>query len=597
MFRSLIFCLAFTLLRVAVAAEPPQPTSLDDLRDWHRLGLPLAAEWNVNPRGYDFHYHVRQVREGHRFLPSVRFLSIDEGANDIKVISKILTSTKGDFEYLQANRLPLCLRTNNIVNTLVEPRYRLPKTPASVANSPLVWTEESYGMEDRRFVDVFGPVSLWEKEGRLWGASLMAKTLEKHLPDPAFVLFIENNEGADDKLDRYLEPDRTRRSFDGGPALKWKSLDNLAKLSLRMHDRVQELLATNAETDPNDFRVEYWTRRRDQRLAFYDNFKMALEKGWSGPIYLAGYNGMHEVGKPASREFFEALGYTPELAWYDAGSMERYANSYDRNDFTSLDQASVLNLIPAWEVARSRNPRSYRELSLRITGGGALAGALAGKHEVMTPARYEGFVQWLLWSIRDAGVPVLLRHWCKSIETPKTPWFDSAQRDALDKLGAPELKAATCDTYLKPIISAVDRICNDAILRRFWLEGRPVVVTGQSYPDRPSAASSDKADDSVVAYPRADGPDNRWRLLECSENLPRDKWEWKAGRWQVQIRVWGVATRLGDEALVLLWSPCQLEHKVTVRIPEFGQVQLDAPQPWGYWIVRAGGAAEPLTTK
>ncbi|HTI50690.1 MAG TPA: hypothetical protein VL475_07060, partial [Planctomycetaceae bacterium] len=62
-------------------------------------------------------------------------------------------------------------------------------------------------------------------------------------------------------------------------------------------------------------------------------------------------------------------------------------------------------------------------------------------------------------------------------------------------------------------------------------------------------------------------------------------------------KVWAVATRVGDYALLYAWTPCKLTGNVTVTVPDFGTVTIAAPQPWGYWILTKAGTATVLPTK
>src|SRR4029079_6519393 len=104
--------------------------------------------------------------------------------------------------------------------------------------------------------------------------------------------------------------------------------------------------------------------------------------------------------------------------------------------------------------------------------------------------------------------------------------------------------------YLQAIIASVDRVCSDATLRGFWLSGQAVVVPGLGHPS--------KQIDPTNVYPYEDDPDNRWRFLECSANTPRAQWKVVNGEIDEKIKVWAVATRLGDRALLYAWSPCKL---------------------------------------
>jgi hypothetical protein len=165
--------------------------------------------------------------------------------------------------------------------------------------------------------------------------------------------------------------------------------------------------------------------------------------------------------------------------------------------------------------------------------------------------------------------------------------FETSDYKTLDAFGAGELKTATSETYLKPIISSVDRVCSDATLRDFWLRGTPVIVPGLGHPS--------KQIEPAITFPRAGDPDNRWRVLECSTNPPRASWTVVDRAIVQKLKVWAVATKLDDRILLYAWSPCNLTGNVTVTVPNFGTATIPVPQPWGYWILKAGLAPQKLS--
>jgi hypothetical protein len=569
----------------AAAADSPS-SGFDDLRNWARLGLPAAAEWNVE--GFSLAWHIEQVRSGHRLLPSVRLLPWHHGDEKRyrQTVARILAVSEDDWRFLREHHVPLCLRTVNIADAFTGTRYRLPLTPESISRSPLVWSRGPQGLNDERLADCLGPVSNWNDEGRLWAVSPLMAQLQARHPQPEFLIFLENNEGCIDKLGRYLQDRTSGVDAQGLPMRAWKPLAELKTLSLRMHDRAQELLAANPDSAGTDFFPEYWAHRQAQHRAFYTAFDDHLGDDWRGKVLTAGYSGMSDAYLARPSAAFDQFGYAPELTFRDAGSPNLYAKGNNLVDFTSLDHAAVLNLIPAWETAEARNPKAYREVSLHVASAAVIAGAQSGLHEIITPERYEGWVQWLLWSIHDPGVPVLLRHWCRAAETPQTPMFSKAEQQYLAAQGIPELASATSETYIRPIIAAVDRVAGHPLLRDFWLHGAPAVVPGKGHPAKELSPTA--------AYPRAGDADRRWRLLECSANPPREGWRKSSGKFPEKIKVWAAATIRGEEALLFAWTPCAIAGSITLTVPEFGDFEVEAPQSRAYWLVRRGGQARPL---
>jgi hypothetical protein len=581
--RRLLLAAAIVVFRcLDLAAQTP--THTQDLRDWRTLGLPVAATWNTG--GYTWQYHVDQVRQGHRFLPSIRVPASSADANTPAKVDQNLLLTEDGWAYLRANNVPICLRTTNLAEAFVLPLYRLPKVATNIPKSPIVWSMKAGVLDDEKISDNFGPPSIWGTEGNLWAKSYLLQTLQTKHPSPAYLVLVDNNEVGYEKLSRYVKTDSKIRNAFGYPTQTWLPPATLLTLSIRMNDRVAQLVKANPNASPHDFLPEYWSHRKTHYSTFFAGFNGGLDAGWKDKLSTVGYRAMDDARAARPAMFFDELGYAPELTYFDAGCEPVYCSGDTLTDFTSADHLGVLNLIPAWETARKRNPKAYRELSLFFTDGAAYVSAKAGRHEVMTPARYEGYIQWLLWSIHDPGVPVILRRFSGNAEKPGDLLFRADQFATLDQLGASELKSATSETYLKAIISAVNRVCSNATLRNFWLKGTPVVVPGLGHPAKQTS--------TYAAYPQAGDADNRWRFLECSANPPRANWKITGGIVTDKIKVWAVATRLTDSALVFAWSPCKLAGTVNVTVPNLGTFKIDAPQPWGYWVVKAGATPVPV---
>lgn len=578
--RSLYSCAILLLCQAGLPAQTP--SCQDDLRNWQQLGLPLVADWNCSVSavgaGYTPSWHIDQVRKGHRFLPSIRVPLADPNANKARYVEAALAIPAADLDFVNTNHLPICLRTTDIANAFTSPIHRLPEVLSSIPLSPLAWRYEKNVLNDVPVADVFAPSPLWTQEGNLWGSSLFMKQLQKMIPAPEYIVFVENNESAVDDLNRYHAPTPSGTDSLGYKKFDWASDAVLGTLSIRMRDRVRELKAVDPASSFSDFLPEYWARQREHYQALYTAFDAALIRAWRARTYTVAYGGEDcRFAGPARN--FEALGYEPEFTCRDACSPSYYiAGTYA--DFTSTDHAAVLNFIPAWEEARRRNPKAYRELSVLITDTACYAGAQARMHEVMTPSRYEGHIQWLLWSIHDPGVPVLLRHFSNSTTLPSTPMFDAAEQKTLKGLGADGLSiiAAKNVDYVNPIMCAVDRVCTNPTLRKFWLDGKPVIVPGLGHPSSQFS--------TLAPYPQPGSPDNRWRVLEVSTNPARSTWQSRRGIIDAKLKVWAVATQLDNEILLYLWTPCKLTGNVTVTVPGYGDAVVAAPAPWGYWLLK-----------
>jgi hypothetical protein len=585
----------FLLVLALIGAEWNSPcaaqTAISDLALWAKSGLPVVAEWNVN--GFNPTWHVNQVRAGHRLIPSVFLPLTDvpgtEWANDANVVKARLTNFAAEFAYIDANHLPLCLRTNNICQSLGKSqRYRAPLVEASIPASPLCWRIYNGALDDTPLLDSLGPVSNWTTEGTYWGQSAYMKTLQSLVKAPPFVVFVENNEWPYEAGPYYTT---TKNPATGATTRTYCTPDEIAAHSLRMRDHIQKLAAANVP--PQTLDTEIALHRKTHYAALYAAFDASLTPGWQNKTYTAAYDADINRNRPNAALNIPQVGFAPQAICYEANSPPIYITGGTLANFTAIDHANILNEIPAWEWLRVKNRKAYREVSLTLTGAAALAGATAGKHEVITPARYEGWIQWLLWSIHDPGIPVILRHWCSSGTRPTNPFFTLAQGKSLTNLGAGAYKNLRVEDYVRPILTSVDRVCANATLRKYWLQGQPILAPGPS----PTDIVLQKL--GLPAYPGKGTADRRWRVLPCSTNQTSAQWTWNATRGTLTgtNKVWAVATHIGETALLYAWSPCKLTGKVTVTIPAFSTVTITAPQPWGYWRVTKGGPATPLAIK
>lgn len=550
--------------------------NLSDLRDLHKLGLPCASEWNCEPEKFPLEWHVRKVQDGHMVLPSWKL-----PYSFIPVVKPPVVPD-ATYKFLRDTNVPVCLRALNInmefaganIPGALPVWRKLPLVPESIPNSPCTWAYMP-ALKDRPFADRFGPVELWSADGVAWAFHPSVKTLQTQVPTPAWVSFVENNEGCEDQGDEerkggpywFRQPARNPLGYN---VLKFNTPDAMRALSVRMADRVAQI---GYASDPYMLQGELWGRRRDQRKALYDGFAGGSAPGWRN-IYTAAYASGQSDALVARPMIWPQHGYSPIAVSTDApGPFIYIAGTSPLRDFTDIKHCEIWNMIPAMEWLRQNNPHSYLEIYLQLSDAAVWFGKAVDRHEVITPERYEAWVQWLLWSTRIPGVPVVLRHWCDSKTSPTQPFFSDDDKASLVQYGAPELVNLTVEDYVAPIWNACDRICEKP-LREFWLKGKPILnPVGQ----HPSVELNQAG--GWAQYPDKGTPDNRWRLLDCSENTPRDKWfTMKAGRWQqnldARINVWAGAMELDGTVLVYACTS-KVIQKATVTVPNYGQVTLD----------------------
>jgi len=537
-----------------------------DICEW-QSGLPCVAEWNV--KGFPLAWHVQQLKAGHRFLPSLFLPQSDEASNPA-TFDRYMAGSLDALRYLSSYGVPVCLRMANIGQAFYDlPAYRVPVKPENLARSPLVWSLKGDKLDDQRQTDTFASPGFWGIEGTALGTAQYMRMLTSAILSPPWISFVENNEAAYDKPHWY---------FDNMTAeeLSYKDPEEIDALSVRAGKRLNRIVS------PSDFIDEMAERRAAQYEAFHAAFERELPPEWRDRTYTACYHKPDLRYPTTTRGDVDRIGYLPELLRADGASIDNYVAMNQSHDFTSPDHLKISNMIPAWNQQRQKNPRAYRELSLTLGSKAAIQGAIEGRHEPITPALFECYIHWLLWTIREPGVPVILRHWCGSSVRPTDPFFPDDLRQQYPALTCD----ATTEEYIAPIMRAVDRICDDATLRYFWLGGRPITLVGGSLP-----TDSLRRAAGLPPYPDPHGPDARRRHLRCNVNGPESEWSWDAGRQRFNgtVKVWAVATKRDDGYLLYAWSPCKLEGNITVTIPDAGDVEIDAPSPSGYWLLSAAG--------
>src|SRR6185295_1791864 len=132
----------------------------------------------------------------------------------------------------------------------------LPNVYSSIPNSPLAWRLKGGLLDQQPIIDCFGPSSIWSTEGGLWGRSPMLTNLQARHPTPSYLVFVENNEGPYEKIKRYAQLDNRHFNSYGYPLQTWLPSGTLKSLSLRMRDRVADLLKANPNSTPFDFQPE-----------------------------------------------------------------------------------------------------------------------------------------------------------------------------------------------------------------------------------------------------------------------------------------------------------------------------------------------------
>ena len=554
-----------------VAISPiAQADHLDDIRNW-RTGLPMVAHWNTG--GHNPDWHVNQVRNGGRVLPTIKYDILTQITKD-KTTGLYLGTppamSDANKAFIRDNKLPICLRTDNTGSIAVQ-WPRVPKLIENVNLSAVPFAIMADGtIDDRGVPDYFADPAMWRQWGKLWGSSRYMKTIQDTFPDVPYFLFADNNE-INQKVVDYLAnvfDSRGRSVYDlyGNQVKKYKTDVSMSSMSIRFADYTKDHTV-------DEFQAEFYRRRIALYQEIFGAFDASLVQ-WQGKMLTECYSGIASNGTGGD------VSYTPyyshNRAIFDGGGPPVYVKTDDTMDtwnHTGPSWFRFSQTIPAFEQAERNNSsgKEFRELFLTISPTGATKGKTAGLHEVITPDLHSASIQWLLWSNKGVRIPFLIRYWTGNGETPSTPVTD----------------AYTKQDYFTAAVKAVNTICDNTTLREFWLNGEPV-VTGK----HPQDEIRQYQESTQFVYPLPEDPDTRWRLLNVDTNTPRSQWIIQPGtnnrggyNSKLSIKVWSVAVKLDGRYLVYMWSPCALSGTCKFTIPDVGTFEVPVPSPQAYYLV------------
>lgn len=524
----------------------------DNISDLTALpsGGAAATHWNVD--AFDFSlYHVKQVRDGHRVIPCLKFPDAGRQYNAQYNLwepnVKDALNATADWTYLRDKNLPFGLRSNQI-----QEDFLLTDVATIPAEESALVTGTVNGVFKRqKVVDRLGPISKWTEAGQRWATSKEMVEILRLYPNPPWVVWMENNEmtqGEDDPDKRYVMGDR----FKG---VVWRP--DAAQLNIRM--------ASIVSGDAMRFVGQSGLLRQAQYTALYDTFAAAT---WPGKLYTAGYGppfGDAQGAMPGHNH--DIIGYSPQAMSYDWPGPFHYL----LNSNTPLTSAStedqwsstmrVLNLRPAWKWLSARNPKFARNLFVSLYQGYAAV-------QDITPERYEGLCQWYLWALRSPGDPFILTYWNGSSRKPTDILYQTF----------------TEHDYFKSVMDSCDRAMSSKF-REFFLQGNPVLNPAWHHVDVERNKNLNRK-----PYPNA-GDDDRNVFLECSANTAYVDWfdpplfQKINLRPNVRVNVWAIATELNGDYLLYAWTP---NNTTTTRVivPGAGEFEIDfGGAAFGYWLI------------
>ena len=595
--------LAVLLAALAVlvlVTTPLRADNLSDLRDAETIGLPYTAVWQVRakissgpgnpvlPGGYTFDWHCNQIRKGHRFLPSVYVPGYKDKYDS--VIAQHLTAYAADFKWVSDNKLPLCIRTDNIGDfAYTDYRYRLFTDNTESTPNPL-WTlkdiptrwryitiaDGTRSPDDERELDPLATTATWGAEGYVLGSGKYVQTLQNLCPNPARVIHLQNNEAGEDKAAKYVLD-------DNNGALVPSKLMDVGTIAARSQ-RVADLVASYPEETPGDqLKLDFAINRRKLFTAFYAGFRDALSPPWQQGFRSSAYGCLGDPRQlVAPRLGFDQIGYSAPAtcqqgtlpAWYLLGT----------TDCSVISFGFPLNWTLANSWLRRNDPAFVPGMSIKINSLGALNAARAGLHEPLTPDRWAGAVLWQVWAQHERATPFEVRDFWESSSMPGDRVFADADTPDLQRLGVPELATATKGDYFESVMCAVDRVSENETIRRFWLEGTPVLTGGT-----PLGAFFSRQYVKTGPLPAPGDTDRRARLLDCLLNDPPSKWAFysSGSRFTGTVKVWSVATAIAAERRVLIysWSTFRITEPVSVTVPGYGTFNVSVADPRGNYTL------------
>lgn len=488
-----------------------------DMRHVHDLGLPFSSICMCFPgvNNYNPAYQCRLAQSNY-FLPTIRVVAGNPNAAPISSLWAADMKVHGDFG------LPVRIKDDNRAGPMCADKYRLDKTLANIDKSTVTMftldsqepregtATEPTNIDDSKMADMFGPTDVWEAEAKLRATDPYIKSIQQLIPNPAWVEDNENNEAYiwDSPAASIALTTLDKAKFvNGVPPRKWKprsipdpnglpkNADNPTVLGFNI--RLDRWIMANGgyNSDPNKFWPVFDAMSREKYGAYDQAFVDASPNGWKNR-YTSAYGATRPPGFPEDPSVYAAVGpglHQPNRydaigpAIYLRGAQDtllgtnRLNSPGDQFYGTSVHQ-------DVWNWVRAHNQRSYREVWVNLGPGGALAGARAGLHQIISPAIWNAFCQYLLWQCRatSGGVPVNLNYWDGWSILRTKRMFDTDTSVALAKsLGGNDLVDLTVDDYVNATIEAPNKICKSSLLRLFWTVGVtiPIVHTvGQRIP-------------------------------------------------------------------------------------------------------------------
>lgn len=498
--------------------------------------LPLAATWSPGNHNFSPDYQIERIKQGHHLLLCFSWPYADTmwgGTPPITAKHKKRLLDNFAKHYEQALReagrlqLPVSFQRLQFEMGLSRDRKYFELPPAE--NPNVIRLDGTV----QGTLDPMGPIEPWRQIGRELVTSVCMHRAQELYPDPPMVIFLSNNEHNilqpkdAEKSKRFVDKYGTERDIH----FKRKVFSEaLIERYHALQEGMREGLISEA-----------W--KKNLKFVAYEAFgpsHLGRWYGWQGHSY-----------------------YTPErvdwehLAW-DGGSPSYYTHHWAPflTDYTSASiQVEAMNWVFMLKDVLEDKPNFWFELSTwdgDQTGANLNQPGIHGKRaqylgrggQIYNADRYEGMLQFGLWLLR----PRALR--------------DFRYLESLEY----------AEPYYLANVHPVDRVYASSLLQKFWRRGELVPNPDRDHPYNSKLPENIKQKE-------------RWFLLENS--LTPDKKNWGL---YTELTVFPLALVLGEaperEWLVFAHAPRGARTDVTVELPEFGGITIDASVTGSFYHVK-----------
>jgi hypothetical protein len=539
--------------------------------DFHRTWpLPVTGSWNTEAHT-PLHY-AQMIRDGHHPImtfvdPVSRAMYVEYPANEKwragaedEAAKALAEYFRPGLEFARERKLPIVIRGWNWADQVM----KFQELRAKISGKEIPGAQIVNAIVDgkkQKLTDPFGPIEPWREWGAFWMGNKLIREMQAIYPDPPMVIFLDNNEsgeitGANGQIAAELWKDGVAK-FDRFVAKYGKKYGEGSHNREFQADAVRkgyaERYAAMFDAGKEAFTAPAW--KKNARFVAYNTLAGAAYLG-NGKVPNIGFG-------------FDAKDGWTKWLQFDGSMPELYDNDWQpgkRDDIPWSMQSEAGNMAAILPWAFGVRPNLI--WSTIFWDGGFISQVDRGIRGTSKTywyatsgfrwdfARYEGWVQFCLWTIRPAIA------------------FEFREPGPLTPVGAGTWMALN---------HSVNRPWTNQVLRAFWEQGRLVPNTAEPpwFNEFPEGAP-----DWIRALPRC-------YQLTCDANNPRAEW----GPY-TRLRVFAMALVLGDAParrwLVYAHAPNGGVSDTSVALPGFGNVRLPAvPRSGSFFTVdEKGGAVE-----